>query len=383
LALNASSIMISTCVGSWDFAFDPCDSRTSSHFTCGVDCSAPISNISRVTGLRLEPNAGYAGPLSPAIGNLTALQQLAISENAFYGHIPATLGNCRHLFHLDLSMNSFTGRLPESLSLLSSLTFLSVAFNSLQGPIPNSFNHLKNLTYMYLDNNHFNGNIPSLTGMSALLNLDASNNAFTGALPALPTTISLLVLRTNHLTGHLPRSLKNLTLLQVLDLRENHLTGTIGSFLYTLPNLQTLNLSHNEFTAMEDLRTSPGEKSALLSVDLSFNRIVGTLPASLAAMTRLRVLALRSNMFTGGIPYSYALKAASSIAGSEQLGQLYLDDNYLSGEIPRPLLNLSADGFSADLVRNCLQSCPASLFFCKGGAQKSARECKVPVVLSG
>lgn len=62
LALNASSIMISTCVGSWDFAFDPCDSRTSSHFTCGVDCSAPISNISRVTGLRLEPNAGYTGP---------------------------------------------------------------------------------------------------------------------------------------------------------------------------------------------------------------------------------------------------------------------------------------------------------------------------------
>jgi hypothetical protein len=84
------------------------------------------------------------------------------------------------------------------------------------------------------------------------------------------------------------------------------------------------------------------------------------------------VLALRSNMFTGPIPYLYALKAADSLSGTLRLGQLYLDDNYLSGEIPRPLLNLSADNFSADLVRNCLQSCPASLFFCKRGC---AEEC--------
>ena len=118
-------------------------------------------------------------------------------------------------------------------------------------------------------------------------------------------------------------------------------------------------------------------------MDLSFNEIEGELPASLAGIQRLTVLALRSNMFTGPIPYLYALKAADSLSGTLRLGQLYLDDNYLSGSIPSPLLNLSADAVSANLVSNCLESCPPSLFFCQGGAQKSPVECKVPVVLPG
>lgn len=118
-------------------------------------------------------------------------------------------------------------------------------------------------------------------------------------------------------------------------------------------------------------------------MDLSNNAIGGELPESLAGMDKLTVLALRSNVFTGPIPYVYALKAANSLNGTLQLGQLYLDDNYLSGKIPSPLLNLSADAFSANLVNNCLDSCPPSLFFCSGGTQKTPVECHLPVVLQG
>ncbi|KAG0601420.1 hypothetical protein M758_11G109200 [Ceratodon purpureus] len=382
-ALNASSIMVSTCMGSWDFAYDPCDSRASPHFTCGVDCSAPVLGVSRITGIRLERGAGYMGPLSPAIANLTALQRLIVSGNAFQGHIPPTLGNLTDMFQLDLSMNNFTGPLPPSLGLLSHLGYLSVAYNSLQGPIPESLNQLHNLTHLYLNENHLTGDIPSLAAMSSLSVFDASGNNLTGTLPTFSPSISLVALRKNELIGHLPASLKNLTLLQVLDLRENHLNGTIGSFLYTMPNLQQLNLSHNHFTAVEAFDIASGATSELLSMDLSFNKILGQLPESLAGIQKLTVLALRSNLFTGPIPYLYALKAADSLSGTLQLGQLYLDDNYLSGGIPSPLLNLSADAVSANLVRNCLETCPPSLFFCQGGTQKAPEECNVPVVLPG
>lgn len=376
LALNASSIMPSACIASWNFTLDPCDT-----YTPCIDCTrSSLTNISRVIGLRLERGAGYQGFLSPSIGNLTSLQRLVITGNAFYGPIPSTLGNCIQLFQLDLSMNFFTGPLPSSLGNLLSLSFLSVAYNALSGPIPVSFNNLKNLTYLYLDENRLSGTIPSLTGMSSLTLFDASSNNFTGTLPHVPESLSLLALRKNQLMGHLPPSLKNLTLLQVLDLRENNLFGTIGSFLYTLPSLQQVNLSYNSFSAMEPHNGAPSE---VLSMDLSNNAIEGTLPESLARMEKLTVLTLRSNMFTGPIPYVYALKAANNLNGSLQLGQLYLDDNYLSGEIPSPLLNVSADVVSANLVSNCLDSCPPSLFFCSGGMQKSPVQCHEPVVLPG
>lgn len=348
-----------------------------------IDCStgsniSTVSNISRVIGLRLERRANYQGPLSPAIGNLTALQRLIITGNNFHGPIPATLGNCRELYQLDLSLNAFTGPIPSSLGNLASLAYLSLSSNFLTGPIPPSLNNLHNLTYLYLDDNELTGSVPELAAMASLAAFDASENNLTGTLPAFPSNLSVLALRSNQLMGHLPLSLKNLTLLGVLDLRENNLSGPIGSFLYTLPSLQALNLSYNGFTSMEPFG---GSLSEVLSMDLSFNAIQGQLPPSLEGMQKLTVLALRSNLFTGPIPVAYALKAANALNGSLQLGQLYLDDNYLSGEIPSPLLNVSADSVSANLVSNCLDSCPPSLFFC--GAQKTSVECHVPVVLPG
>ena len=191
-ALNASSIMVSTCVGSWDFAFDPCDSRASAHFTCGVDCSAAVLGVARGIGIRLECGAGYSGPLSPAIGNLTALQRLIVSGNAFHGHIPAALGALTKMFQLDLSMNNFTGRLPASLGALSNLGYLSVGYNSLQGPIPETLNQLRNLTFLYLNDNYFTGAIPTLAAMSSLSVFDASGNNLIGTLPSfnLPTRVA-------------------------------------------------------------------------------------------------------------------------------------------------------------------------------------------------
>lgn len=372
-AINAVSIMPSSCVGSWNFSVDPCDSLSSPQFTCGIDCTA-VNGVSRITGLRLEP-AGYNGTLSPAVGNLTALLRVVVAGNYFYGPVPGTLGFLPQLIQLDLSSNLFSGQVPPSLGSLTSLQFMSLANNLLEGLIPSSFNNLINVTQMYLDHNLLSGPIPVLSGMNSLTQLDASHNNLTGHLPyGYPPQIMSLSLGQNLLAGRIPQSLGNLTYLAVLDLRNNQLWGGIKKFIFDLPSLQQLNLSYNNFSWLS-YNNLTGVNSTLLSVDLSNNAFRGYLPAFFSQLKDLAVLSLRSNFFTGPIPYKYGLRAANALNGTFQLTQLYLDSNFLLGEIPSPFLNLTFDNITASFINNCLQ-CPSTVAFCQGGAQRPQAECQ-------
>ncbi|CAK9227410.1 unnamed protein product [Sphagnum troendelagicum] len=374
LAVNTASVLPSSCLGSWNFSVDPCDALASPQFTCGIDCTPGIGGELRVSGLRLEP-AGYEGMLSPYIGNLSALQIVIVSGNKFGGPIPGTLGQLTDLFQLDLSANYFTGPLPESLGLLSNLGFLSVGNNLLEGQIPVSFNNLSKVTEMFLYRNRLNGPLPVLTGMRSLTYVDASYNNLTGHLPwGYPAGLAILALGQNQLAGRLPQLLGNLNSLAVLDLRSNQLTGSIEDFIFDLPSLQQLNLSHNAFSTLSTTNLT-GANSQIVSIDLSYNMLRGPLPEFLGFMKMLNVLSLRSNMFTGPIPYNYALKAANSLPATNQLRQLYLDSNFLTGEVPSPFLTIS-DNITASFVNNCLQMCPQSLSFCQGGGQRSPIECQ-------
>lgn len=373
-AINPISIIPSSCVGSWDFSKDPCDSLSSPIFTCGLDCLPGANGILRVTGLRLDP-AGYNGTLSPAVGNLTALQRLVVSGNGFYGPIPETLNRLTTLFQLDLSQNHFSGYLPSSIGAIATLQFMSVSYNNLHGRIPPSLNNLKQVVQMFVDHNFFSGAFPTLDGMAGLLILDASSNNFTQHLPyAYPPMIQSLAFGNNQFAGRLPSVLRNLTNLEVLDLRFNNLRGGVKEFLFDLPNLLQLNLSYNNFSWIEYNSHTTGAGSFLISVDLSENSIRGLLPRFFAGIKELLVLSLRGNLFSGPIPYEYGLRAANAVNGSFQLLQLYLDGNYLSGKIPTPFFKLTPDNITATFFKNCLQ-CPSSLAFCKEGPQRSAAEC--------
>ncbi len=379
MAVNVVSIKPSSCLGSWNFSMDPCDTRSTSHFTCGIDCSP--GNIEegerRITGLQLERGAAYEGTLSPHIGDLTALQRVIISGNSFHGLVPASLAQLKELVHLDLSSNLFSGSLPESLGLLQNLNFFSVAYNSLVGQIPKSFNNMMSIVYMYLNNNHLSGNLPELSELKRLQYLDVSDNKLSGSLPAqFPPMLELLSLGKNQLSGDLPVGMKSLSFLQVLDLRSNSLTGSLEALIYELSSLQQLNLAHNEFTSLGRTTVSgTSSSSKLISLNVSFNSLQGAIPESVARLSKLAVLALQSNLLTGPIPHNLALKAANLLSGTEQLRQLYLENNYLTGDIPWPFFSLSADTSIAYLGMNCFKSCPPSFFFCQRDTQRSETEC--------
>ena len=64
------------------------------------------------------------GTIPPAIGNLTDLTTLNMSDNQLSGNIPIELGNLTNLLRLNLSTNQLGGPIPDSLSSLTQLTQL-------------------------------------------------------------------------------------------------------------------------------------------------------------------------------------------------------------------------------------------------------------------
>ncbi|EFJ26849.1 hypothetical protein SELMODRAFT_412673 [Selaginella moellendorffii] len=378
-AIDPATIAPSSCLASWDFSHDPCASISTSFFVCGFRCSNGAHPM-RITEITLD-NVGYAGSLSPYLGNLSSLQVLDVSGNAFHGSIPESLSNLRSLLKLELSQNSISGWIPQSLGRLDKLEYLSLASNAIEGLLPASLNRLHSLERLAVSNNRLSGPIPLMTAMSSLLYFDGSTNRFSGwAQSELPLSLMVISLRNNQLQGRLPGSLTKLEQLEVLDLSHNDLRGPVPASLFTLPSLQQLNLAYNQFVSV---LATPGlaeweqvaDSSQLIEIDLSFNKFQGRLPVFFVQMKRLTALSLGHNQFSGLIPIEYALKAVRMLIGAEPLMRLYLESNFLAGELPSPFLSIVPGEVSGSFVGNCLQRCPAELFFCQGGQQRSPAEC--------
>ncbi|GLJ25351.1 hypothetical protein SUGI_0485470 [Cryptomeria japonica] len=366
--VEESSIFPSTCLSSWNFSIDPCDSVGTSQFICGIRCDVKVKGRKRITSLTLD-QPGYRGSLDPSIGNLRQLTELYLAGNAFHGIIPQSIGRLTKLNKLDLSGNMFSGSLPHSLGKLKSLQVLSLSNNRLSGSLPHSLNSLENLITLDLSYNMLSGMIPPMGGLRELESFDLSSNRLVGAIPSdLPVSLSQMLLRSNFLTGQLPSSLSRLQNLGVLDISCNRLSGKIDGFLLSNPELQQLNLSNNSFTAISVQNLSAMD-SQLVAVDIGFNKISGLLPSNIVTLQSLASLSLRYNRFYGPIPADYGVKVAAEV---HPLVRLYLDGNYLSGEVPPQFLNIN-ENISGSFANNCLKSCPSNVLLCQE-AQRPASE---------
>ncbi|PSR91006.1 Receptor protein kinase [Actinidia chinensis var. chinensis] len=126
------------------------------------------------------------------------------------------------------------------------------------------------------------------------------------------------------LTGSLPQSLSNLTMLQRLEVMYNHLTGSIPS-LAGLNSLQFLLLSNNNFTSIpSDFFTG---MTSLQDVYLDYNPFSAwEIPESLKSASTLQIFSANGANVTGKIP-----DFLGELAG---LTALHLAFNYLEGGIP-------------------------------------------------
>ena len=403
-AIDPRTICSTSCLGTWDFSMDPCESVFGPQFTCGIKCTNDESSSSSSsgddnrtsstsTGNRTNShykrvisvvfdNAGYGGLLSPYVGNLTRLRILQLSGNFIAGVIPDTISHLSHLITLDLSANRFTGVLPKSLGSLASLQTLDFSDNNLQGTIPRSINYLTSLTSLRLQTNGLTGTIPDLRNMSSLRQLDLSGNKFSGAFPTTslpPESISLISLRNNNFSGKLPSLLiSSLTRLVVLDLSQNQFSGCVDDAILAHQSLQQVNLSNNMLVQLRAHGKQHLVESPLVALDISYNRISGRLPGMFALMKELSALSLRYNIFHGAIPQSYGVKAMANGILAKPLQRLLLDGNYLIGPLPTQFITeVPNHHMLASFGDNCFTYCPMQYAFCQGKGQKTQTICRL------
>ncbi len=164
----------------------------------GIACN----DSGNVTDLNLGGNNGQkfgvVGALSPAIGDLSYLRWLTLTENEIT-NLPAAIGNLTRLVGFSIWNNQLTTLPPEIGSLtrlgwasfsnnrlttlppeignLADLTWLSLSGNQLSS-LPAAIGDMSRLVTLYLSDNQLNRLPPEITTLSDLRNVRLEGNLF-------------------------------------------------------------------------------------------------------------------------------------------------------------------------------------------------------------
>lgn len=172
--------------------------------SAGIFCQWGIVNntyVLRITRLLFEYQH-LNGRLSPAIGKLSELKELSLTDNRLFDKMPAQIIDCRNLEILNLGKNRFSGEIPPGLSRLTHLRVLDLSSNSFTGNLK-FLTYFPNLEKLDLADNMFAGKVPlSLRSFRNLRFVDISGNNLLDA-PSL--------LMNNHLDQYLSSSEKQST----------------------------------------------------------------------------------------------------------------------------------------------------------------------------
>lgn len=273
--------------------------------------------------------------------------ELNLSHKSLRGTISPALFDLSQLEILDLSGNFFEGRIPPEIGALYQLKELSLSSNLLQGNIPSEVGLLKELVYLNLGSNKLVGEIPAslfCNGSSSLQYLDLSNNTLNGAIPlhneCALAELRYLLLWSNRLVGEVPLPLRNSSKLEWLDLESNQLEGELPSkILNNMPHLKFLYLSYNHFsshnsnTNLVPFFASLLNSSNLQEIDLAGNYLGGELPPIIGDLSALVQINLDTNLIYGPIP--------PQISNLVNLTLLNLSSNLLNGSVPSELCRMA------------------------------------------
>ncbi|CAK9879181.1 unnamed protein product [Sphagnum jensenii] len=264
---------------------DPCYDGT----WFGVLCDVSTCPTYKVIGLELI-GLDLQGQLSQAIGNLTNLQFLTISDNPrLSGNLPNEISNLNNLLKVDLHGNNFTECIPNFQ--MEFLQHLDLSGNALSGQIADIFNSI------------FGGQNRKT---SSLQILDLSSNQLSGIMPKMPLATSHLTqlnISHNQLDGTLDAflgSLTNITRITNLDISYNNFSGNISSSFHNL-NVGFLVLLMNNNNFNGDFLDVP---STLQVLDISKNKFDGSFPTfnTSNCSLSLKYLSMAGNMFAGPVP---------------------------------------------------------------------------------
>ncbi|KAG1327215.1 Polygalacturonase inhibitor [Cocos nucifera] len=247
--------------------------------------------------------------------------------------------------------DNLTGTIPPAIADLPYLNNLLLSqLPKLSGPIPSFLAGLKNIQLFRIMNTAVFGPVPAF--LSTLTIIDLSHNQLTGAILANLPNLQALHLDHNRLSGAIPASFGSFSRDSQPDLYLSHnsLTGTIPASL-SGPNWGIINLSWNQIAG--DASFLFGSSKPATQIDLSRNMLSFDL-TDVSFPTKLTLLDLSHNKIYGGIPAQI-----NQVAGLVQLGLSY---NRLCGEIPAGVVTAKF-GQSSYTNNKCL--CGAPLAACK------------------
>ncbi|XVF05352.1 hypothetical protein REPUB_Repub05bG0164800 [Reevesia pubescens] len=320
--------------------------------------------LKRLVLLRLHSN-NFSGLIPHSFCNISSLKRLNVGGNQLYGSLPVNFGSNFPTIELFVvAANNLSGTLPESLSNASKLQAFDVSMNHFSGKVSiNYFQKAQNLSWLVMEMNNLGSGdagdldfITTLTNCSRLQRFSIVGNQFGGLLPNsitnLSTTLAILYLSKNQITGTIPSGIANLVNVMGIGFAYNRLTGTIPDSLGKLKNLQVLALGGNGLTGR--IPTSLGNLSLLNGIGLEKNLLEGRIPAEFGKCQNLGSMTLSSNWLTGPVPkeifsiltislnldLSYNLLTGSfpsEIGNLKTLVRLDISGNEFSGQIPSAL----------------------------------------------
>ncbi|TXG70650.1 hypothetical protein EZV62_005585 [Acer yangbiense] len=174
--------------------------------------------------------------------------------------------------------------------------------------------------------------------------LDLKTNKLSGSVPrtiGLLSKLQFLDLSTNDLNGTLPLSLANLTQVYELDISRNSLVGEIDARLFPdgtgqsrtgLIGLKNFLLQDNQLGGR--IPEEIGNSKLLTLIALDGNFLTGPIPAYLGNLSSLSILRVAENQLTGQIP--------TNIGTLNNLTDVRLFSNNFTGLVPEELGNLSS-----------------------------------------
>ncbi|TVU32317.1 hypothetical protein EJB05_24042, partial [Eragrostis curvula] len=317
---------------------------------------ASLGNLTSLTVLSLTGN-NLVGTIPDSLGNLQSLTDLYLNFNMFQGSIPPAVFNLSSLQHLVVQINNLTGTLPpDAISRLPRLRLLAADTNQLHGAIPVSLCNASKLEVIQMMENSFSGVIPDCLGVLKNLwsleldinRLEANVDADWGFMDSLTNCSNLkrIGLSVNKLGGVLPGSIVNLsTSMKLLNLWDNMISGQIPQEIGNLVNLTIIRMNQNNFIGT--IPASIGRLDKLSILYLYDNSLSGQIPPTIGNLTVLSRLLLQNNTLTGLIP---------SNLSSCPLEILSLDNNLLTGPIPKEVLisTLFYAGFQGNMLTGSL-----------------------------
>ncbi|KAG2305644.1 hypothetical protein Bca4012_085174 [Brassica carinata] len=179
---------------------DPCGQNWK-----GITCSG-----SRVTQIKLS-GLGLSGSLGYELDKLTSVTEFDLSNNNLGGDLPYQLPP--NLERLNLANNQFTGSAQYSISQMTPLKYLNLAHNQLK-QLAIDFTKLTSLSILDLSSNTITGSLPNtMTSLTSAKSIYLQNNQFTGTIDVLATLpLENLNIANNRFTGWVPDSLRGINL---------------------------------------------------------------------------------------------------------------------------------------------------------------------------